>query len=340
MEYQEILKNARENMGGFCIGCPICNGLACKTKVPGPGGKGTGEGYIRNFAAFDKVKINMDTLYEQGEINTELEMFGQKFRIPVFAAPIGAPLVHYGSMLDDAAYSKIIFEGCKEAGILAFGGDGPTDGAYSAPLECIRSVGGFGIPTIKPWVVDEILRKIKLAEDAGAIAIATDVDGAGLAILKKLNTPVGPKSVDDLKKIVQSTDRPVIVKGVMTVKGALKAVEEGAYAIVVSNNGARVLDQTPATIEVLPEIAAAVKGKIKILIDGGVRSGLDIFKCLALGADGVLIARPFATMVYGGGKEAIATYVQKLQTELSETMEMAGARNLSEIDSSMVRIVK
>ncbi len=146
--------------------------------------------------------------------------------------------------------------------------------------------------------------------------------------------------MDDLKKIVQSTDRPVIVKGVMTVKGALKAVEEGAYAIVVSNHGGRVLDQTPATIEVLPEIAAAVKGKIKILIDGGVRSGLDIFKCLALGADGVLIARPFATMVYGGGKEAIATYVQKLQTELSETMEMAGARNLSEIDSSMVRIVK
>lgn len=338
MEYQEILRNAKENMGGFCLACPICNGLACKTKIPGPGRKGTGDAYTRNFAAFGKVKINMDTLFEQKEISTELEMFGEKFRIPVFAAPIGAPFVHYGTMLDDEGYSKILFEGCREAGILAFGGDGPTDGAYSVPLDCIRTVGGYGIPTIKPWTVEEMLRKIRLAEEAGVIAIATDVDGSGLAILKKLNTPVAPKSVADLKTLVQSTDRPLIVKGVMTAKGARKAVEAGAYGIVVSNHGGRVLDQTPATIEVLPEIAEAVRGKIKIFIDGGIRSGLDIFKCLALGADAVLIARPFATMVYGGGKEAIQTYVQKLRTELTETMEMAGASSLSEIDPSMVRM--
>ena len=91
MEYQEILRNAKENMGGFCLACPICNGLACKTKIPGPGRKGTGDAYTRNFAAFGKVKINIDTLFEQKEISTELEMFGEKFRIPVFAAPIGAP---------------------------------------------------------------------------------------------------------------------------------------------------------------------------------------------------------------------------------------------------------
>lgn len=339
MEYNEILKNAKKNMAGFCLGCPVCNGLACKTKVPGPGGKGTGEAYIRNFEQFSKLKINMDTIFEARPISTEFEIFGKKFALPVFAAPIGAPTVHYGPMLSDEVYSRILFEGCKEAGIMAFGGDGISSEAYNIPLRIIKSLGGYGVPTIKPWSVEEIKRKISIAEDAGVFAIASDIDGSGLTMLKKSNTPVAPKSIADLKELVSSTELPLIIKGIMTAKGAQKVAEAGAYGIVVSNHGGRVLDQTPATIEVLPEIVEAVGGKIKIFIDGGIRSGLDIFKCLALGADAVLIARPFATMIYGGGKEAIASYVQKLRTELAETMEMAGANNLKEIERSMVRFV-
>lgn len=339
MDYNQILKNAKENMEGFCIGCPVCNGLACKTKIPGPGGKGTGDAYIRNHARLSNVKINMDTIFDAKEADTQIEMFGRTFSLPVFAAPIGAPRVHYGNLLSEEEYSKILFESCKEAGILAFGGDGTTEEAYSIPLSIIKSLGGHGVPTIKPWSVEEVKRKIRIAEDAGAFAIATDIDGSGLAMLKKINTPVSPKSISDLKEIVSSTELPVILKGIMSAKGAKKALESGAYGIVVSNHGGRVLDQTPATIEVLPEIVEAVGGKMKIFIDGGIRSGLDIFKCLALGADAVLIARPFATMIYGGGKDAVKTYVQKLRTELVETMEMAGANSLRDIDRSMVRIV-
>ncbi|MDQ9893225.1 alpha-hydroxy-acid oxidizing protein, partial [Acinetobacter baumannii] len=77
------------------------------------------------------------------------------------------------------------------------------------------------------------------------------------------------------------------------VKGALKALEAGASAIIVSNHGGRVLDQCPATAEVLEDIVKAVNGKMKIFVDGGIRSGVDVFKALALGADGVVIARPF-----------------------------------------------
>lgn len=340
MEYKDILKNAGQNMGGFCLGCPVCNAIACKTKVPGPGGKGTGAAYVRNFEKFSDVKINMDTIFTSQEISTQCTMFGQQFTLPVFAAPIGAPSVHYGTMLTDEEYCRILFEGCKEAGIMAFGGDGIAPEAYKTPLDIIKTLDGYGIPTIKPWSVEEIKRKIRMAEESSVPAIATDIDGSGLAMLKKVNTPVGPKSVQDLKELVRSTSLPLIVKGVMTAKGAEKAVEAGVFGIVVSNHGGRVLDETPATIEVLPEIVEAVSGKAKIFIDGGVRSGLDIFKCLALGADAVLIARPFATMIYGGGKAAIQTYVQKLRTELAETMEMAGANNLAEIDRSMVRIVR
>ena len=87
----------------------------------------------------------------------------------------------------------------------------------------------------------------------------------------------------------------------------------------------------------LPEIAAAVGDDLKILIDGGIRSGVDIFKALALGADGVLISRPFVTAVYGGGKEGVKIYIDKLAEELKETMMMCGAFRLQEITADMVR---
>ena len=133
--------------------------------------------------------------------------------------------------------------------------------------------------------------------------------------------------------------RPFIVKGVMTVKGALKAKEAGAAAIVVSNHGGRVLDQCPATAEVLPEIADALKGSgVKVLVDGGIRSGVDVFKALALGADAVLICRPFVTAVYGGGEEGVKCYIDKIAGELADTMQMCGAHSLSEISREMVRV--
>ena len=114
---------------------------------------------------------------------------------------------------------------------------------------------------------------------------------------------------------------------------------------MVSNHGGRVLDQCPATAEVLPEIAEALKGSgVKILVDGGIRSGVDVFKALALGADAVLICRPFVfcrpfvTAVYGGGEEGVKCYIDKIAAELADTMQMCGAHSLAEITRDMVRI--
>ena len=129
-----------------------------------------------------------------------------------------------------------------------------------------------------------------------------------------------------------------IVKGIITVKGALKAKEAGADAIIVSNHGGRVLDQCPSTAEVLPEIVKALEGSgMTVLVDGGIRSGVDIFKALAMGADGVVIARPFVTAVYGGGEEGVKLYIDKLAGELEDTMAMCGAHSIAEITSDMVR---
>ena len=123
----------------------------------------------------------------------------------------------------------------------------------------------------------------------------------------------------------------------MTVKGALKAKQANAAGIVVSNHGGRVLDQCPATAEVLEEIAAAVGKDMKIFVDGGIRFGVDVFKALALGADAVLIGRPFVSAVYGGGAEGVAAYMAKLTAELEDTMAMCGAHSLEEISRDMVR---
>ena len=130
--------------------------------------------------------------------------------------------------------------------------------------------------------------------------------------------------------------KPFILKGIMTVSGALKALEAGASGIVVSNHGGRVLDQCPATAEVLPAIVDAVGGRMTVLVDGGIRTGMDVFKALALGADAVLIGRPFVNMVYGGGAEGVQVYVDKLKAELADTMAMCGAHSLSDIKRSMI----
>ena len=138
-----------------------------------------------------------------------------------------------------------------------------------------------------------------------------DIDGAGLPFLKNMTPPAGSKSVQELSEIIRYAGMPFIVKGIMTVRGAQKAAEAGAAAIIVSNHGGRVLGQTPASAEVLPEIADAVGGSMKILVDGGIRTGTDVFKALALGADAVLIGRPFVPMVYGDGAQGVATYIEK-----------------------------
>ncbi|MFR8519354.1 MAG: alpha-hydroxy-acid oxidizing protein, partial [Emergencia timonensis] len=201
----------------------------------------------------------------------------------------------------------------------------------------IKESKGMGVPTIKPWNLETIQEKLALAAESGSFAVAMDVDAAGLPFLKNMTPPAGSKTVEELAEVVHMAGVPFIVKGVMTVGGALKAKEAGAAAIVVSNHGGRVLDQCPATAEVLEEIADAVGDSMKILVDGGIRSGTDIFKALALGADGVIIARPFVTAIYGGGKEGAAAYIEKLGSELKDTMQMCGAHTLKDITRDMVR---
>lgn len=338
MNYAECLELARGKMGNYCKACPECNGRACKNQMPGPGAKGIGDTAIRNYDKWKEIRVQMDTLVEKRPIDTSLSLFGKNFQYPFFAGPVGAVNMHYGDSLNDVSYNDILVSSCAEFGIAAFTGDGMDSNVMVAATEAIKKAGGLGIPTVKPWNVEMIREKMALVKDAGAFAAAMDIDAAGLPFLKNFNPPAGSKSVEELREIVEAAGVPFIVKGIMTVKGALKAKEAGAAAIVVSNHGGRVLDQCPATAEVLEEIATAVDGSMKIFVDGGIRSGTDVFKALALGADAVIIARPFVTAVYGGGREGVEAYIQKIGSELADTMAMCGVSSLAEITRDCVRV--
>ena len=336
MNFKEVTEQARGKIGPYCKACYVCNGAACKNQMPGPGAKGIGRVAMRNYEKWQEICVNMDTICEQKLVNTKVELFGRTFDYPVFAGPVGAVKLHYGEQFEESEYNRILVSACANNGIVAFTGDGTNPAVMEEATKAISHVDGQGIPTVKPWDMDTIKEKIELVKRSGAFAVAMDIDAAGLPFLQNLTPPAGSKSVEEIKEIVKIAEIPLILKGIMTVKGARKALEAGVQGIIVSNHGGRVLDQCPSTAEVLPDIAKAVGGEMKILADGGIRTGIDVFKALAMGADAVLAARPFVTAVYGGREEGVKALVEKFGAELVDTMKMCGAFSLEEITEDMI----
>lgn len=321
------------------MSCPVCDGKACKNTIPGPGAKGSGTVAMKNFDAWQKINLEMDAIAEQAEIDTSFEVFGKKFKLPIFAGPISNIRGNYSKMYKEQTYYEMLVNGCKDAGICAWTGDcvGDIENYVDIGLAAIKSCGGVGIPTLKPINKDKVIAKLKQVEDTGAFAVAIDVDSIGHPFFKTVKGALEPLSQDGLADVIKSTKLPFIVKGIMNVKSARKAIDAGAKGIVVSNHGGRVLDETPATADVLKEIADFAKGKCVVFVDGGIRTGRDVFKALALGADAVLIARPFVQVAFGDAEDGIFAYVESLEEELKDTMYMCGARKLSDISYDMIR---
>lgn len=336
MNYKDVLKNAKENLNGSCRVCPVCNGKACAGEVPGMGGKGTGDAFIANVETLSAYKLNMRAIHDAKNPDTSIEMFGKKMSIPVFAAPVSGTTLNMGGKFNEQEYISWIIEGSLKAGIYPMVGDTAVDSFLTTNLEELKKFNGQGIAIIKPWENSDVIRKIKLAEESGAFAVGMDIDAAGLITLALHGKSVGPKNLDEIKEIVQSTKLPFILKGIMTPDEAELAVEAGVSAIVVSNHGGRVLDQTPGVADVLPEIAEVVKGRITILADGGVRNGVDVLKMIALGADAVLIGRPFVTASFGGQTEGVNTFIENIKNELKSTMILTGCKDVKSINSRVI----
>jgi 4-hydroxymandelate oxidase len=226
--------------------------------------------------------------------------------------------------------------GAAAAGSLGMAGDGPDPALARIGFATIKRLEGRGCFISKPRRPDDILRLVHQAEEAGAWAVGVDVDAAGIIGMVRAGQYVGPEPVKVWKELVAQVKTPFILKGVMTPGEAEMAVEAGAAAIVVSNHGGRILDHTPGTADVLPGIAAKVKGKITILVDGGVRSGYDALKMLALGADAVLVGRPLSIAAVGGGAEAVTAQLAQYADQLRSAMILTGCGSLSEISPEIL----
>jgi len=341
MEYSEVLENARKNIGPNCKVCPVCNGLGCGNKMPGPGSKGPGNGANDNYNAWHKIRLNMDTIVANTPIDTSTEFLGRTYGFPLMTAPIGSIKLQFNPTDDVCDFNEKCMAACQSKGIVHAFGNGLERRVWDNAIQSGRAHGNNGVPVFNPAGnedIKEMLDYYKGGELPPAVCVV--VDSAGLPHLRKLHAKGGTKTIEELRELKEYANTPFIVKGVMTAKGAEKAVEAGADAIIVSNHGGRVLSDTPGTAEVLPEIVEAVGGRTKIMVDGGIRTGLDVFKALALGADMCLICRPVLIAYYGGGQEGIECYLDKICNELNDTMYMCGARKISDITSDMIRIIK
>jgi 4-hydroxymandelate oxidase len=332
----EIKKTARELMTGFCRVCPVCNGKACAGEVPGMGGLGTGSAFMANVTALAKRTFNMRLMHDVAEPDTRVSVLGIDLALPVMAAPIGGVSFNMGGKRTEDEYITAIIDGCQKSGVIGCTGDGVPPFIHQAGFAAIAAAQGHGIPFIKPWEDAELHDKLAKARDCGAVAIGMDIDAAGLITLRAMGRPVSPKPLETMRKIIARTGTRFIVKGVMTLEDAELALEAGADAIVVSNHGGRVLDHTPGTADVLPGIARHMKGRVAVLVDGGVRTGGDVLKMLALGADAVLIGRPFGIAAMGGLTEGVEKYVKTLRTELAQAMVMTGTASATSVSASIL----
>lgn len=208
MEYQEILQNARTCMGPYCKACPVCNGQACKNTIPGPGAKGSGTGFARNYQKWQELRVNLDTIGENRRADTSFDFFGHRLALPVMAAPVGAMQLHYGDKYDDLTYNRLLLAACAKAGIVAFTGDGVDPAVMEGATQAIRAQQGCGVPTVKPGT-GEPDAEAGLGPDRRPHAIAMDIDAAGLPFLRNRMPPAGSKTVAELREVADTLKSPL-----------------------------------------------------------------------------------------------------------------------------------
>lgn len=333
---KEVRENARSLMKGFCRVCPVCDGRACAGEVPGMGGLGTGSGFRDNVRALSEIKLNMRCLHDAAEPDLGMQLLGFDLSMPVLAAPIGGVSFNMGGGMEEDEYIMSKLSACAEDGTLGCTGDGVPAFIHESGFAAIKALDGRGIPFIKPWEDEELFDKTEKAVAAGASVIGMDVDAAGLVTLRRMGRPVSPKSGARLAEIIRRIPAKFVVKGIMTPDEAKLCVDSGASGIVVSNHGGRVLDGVPGTARVLSNVADAVGRQVPVLVDGGVRSGGDVLRMLALGADAVMIGRPFSVAVLGGGKKGAADYLGSIRQELVQSMVLTGTKSVKDVDGSVL----
>ena len=339
VDYMNI---AREKLVGICAVNKVCDGnpdrLCMGLKYGrsiGFGGAGQGRTFDNNFKALENYKLKMRVIKEHHEPVMETIFLGKKIVMPLMVSSMSGVKISMNDVIPEADFQRAMIEGAKLFGTIGLSGN-TVDFPDHPGIEVIKENNGWGIPVFKPQSQERLLKLFKRAEEANVIAIGVDLDGYGSTNWALRGKPLYRKSKKELRELVDATDKPVIFKGIMNIEDAAKVVDSGAKAVDISNHGGRVLDFGQGVADVLPKIADEFKGKITIMADGAIRTGFDILKILALGADIALVGRPIGRMALAGGAEAVKLHLDFFRKDLRMAMVMTGCGNLNEISKDIL----
>jgi isopentenyl diphosphate isomerase/L-lactate dehydrogenase-like FMN-dependent dehydrogenase len=267
--------------------------------------------------------------FDPVNVDTSLTLFGKKLRTPVFCSAISRE-PHMAK--NDFAN---IAQGVVNAGsfiMLGIGG--------SSDLQSAIDTGAPVVKIVKPYQRTELIyEKVRDAENRGCVAVGMDIDHFyGVLLIDKIvmAETFGPQQTDELKQLISQTKLPFIIKGVLSIADAEKAVELGASAIIVSNHASGSFDYTIPSIIALPNIVEKVGDKLAVLVDTGFENGSDVFKGLAFGAKGVGIASPFIFALAADGSRGVESLINLITAELRRNMAATGCPDLSSIKRSII----
>ncbi|MEQ1855785.1 MAG: alpha-hydroxy acid oxidase [Longimicrobiales bacterium] len=319
---------------------------------------------VANRQGFQHLAIRSRRLAAEPvtQLDTSIEILGQRFNAPLFLCPVAALMAYHTEGESGAAraarrrgvlqiQSNVSSQSYEE--IAEARGEPHWFQLYSNPdwnrnQRVIDRVSAAGCPTLV-WTVDllggsnrELARRSLVGQGTSnqlCQSCHNHQQGYQRPMARDLDGPAGerpPYTWDYIKRLKDASDMNLVVKGIVTGEDADLAIEHGADAIYVSNHGGRAENSMWATIDSLPEVVAAVQGRVPVLIDSGVRRGVDVFKALALGADAVGIGRPYVWGLGAFGEQGVDRAIELIMAELSIVMRQTQTRSVREINSRLV----
>lgn len=278
---------------------------------------------------FDEILVEMRHM-DGVTPDTTLELYGERFATPVMMAAL-SHLKGQGNQGDGMVEMA---QGAAIAGCVNWAGMGEIE-----QFDRIAATGARSIKIIKPYADESmVLSRMERAEAAGALAVGMDLDHSFNSRGEPdvvLGLPMRPRTVKEIEGYVKRTKLPFIIKGVLSAVDAQKCLDAGVQGIVVSHHHG-ILPSVVPPLMVLPEIAQVIGGRIPIFVDCGVMNGMDVFKCLALGATAVSVGRPVMGPIIEKGADGAAQVIADVTTELKAAMARTCSPDVRHIDRSLL----
>ena len=298
----------------------------------------------RTRAAFDSIMLRPRMLVDIGTVDPSTTVQGQEIKFPIILDPAGGHTMAH----PDGELATVRAAGAE--GTLLINSYSSAYGREEVALEATGPIWAQQYLFSDQGFTREVAHR---AEEAGYSGVCVTLDAKvrpkrernmrngfvpeRATALHEIRDPTA--TWKELEWLTVNTPLPVIAKGIMTGEDARLCAEHGVKGLIVSNHGARQLDNTFATIEVLPEVVEAVSGRLEVYLDGGIRRGADVVKALALGARAVCMGRPFFWGLAVNGEAGVRAVLQLLRDELVMTMGMCGRPTIDSIDRTLIGTV-